>query len=647
MVFSSTLFLFGFLPLTLAGYYLCLFLDKKIFKDRKIFGNYWLLFMSLIFFAWSQIGYVWIIAASILINYTGALLIYSGREKNSLPDSAVQVRNANGLTAEDSAVQVRNANGLTAEDSAVQVRNPNGLMAEDSAGQVRNPNGLTAEDSAVHAQNHPNGLTVNKRPEKLFLFLTVAANLLLLFYFKYFDFTIATINQIFKTGFSLRNIVLPIGISFFTFQAMSYTIDVYRNKAGVQKNPFKLALYVMLFPQLIAGPIVRYTDVEAEIDERSVSLDDFSDGARRFVIGLSKKALIANTMAVTVDSIWGQGIENNTVAIAWLGAIAYGLQIYFDFSGYSDMAIGLGRMFGFHFLENFDLPYISRSITEFWRRWHISLSSWFRDYVYIPLGGNRKGTLNTYRNLFIVFLLTGIWHGAAWNYIFWGLWHGMFMLVERAFRKPGGSTAGHVNVSVMDTGSRGRSGPEVSQMSKENDVFENIKVLIRHVYTLLVVLIGWVFFRAGSLSEGLWYLKTMLGRALGQTPGYSVMWYLDGWTAFILVAGIALSLNIPGFLLRKTGVETDRILNIKVKKCEEREVQGKTEVKSEVESEVESAVESEVESEVKSEVESEVKSEGNPAVWTFARDIALILLLLLSVMRIVSGTYNPFIYFQF
>ena len=594
MVFSSTLFLFGFLPLTLAGYYLCLFLDKKIFKDRKIFGNYWLLFMSLIFFAWSQIGYVWIIAASILINYTGALLIHSGREKNSLPDSAVQVRNPNGLTAEDSAVQ------------------------------VRNPNGLTAEDFAVHAQNHPNGLMVNKRPEKLFLFLTVAANLLLLFYFKYFDFTIATVNQIFKTGFSLRNIVLPIGISFFTFQAMSYTIDVYRNKAGVQKNPFKLALYVMLFPQLIAGPIVRYTDVEAEIDERSVSIDDFSDGARRFIIGLSKKALIANTMAVTVDSIWGQGIENNTVAIAWLGAIAYGLQIYFDFSGYSDMAIGLGRMFGFRFLENFDLPYISRSITEFWRRWHISLSSWFRDYVYIPLGGNRKGTFKTYRNLFIVFLLTGIWHGAAWNYIFWGLWHGMFMLLERAFRKPGGSKTGRVSGANAEI--RRRDEPE-AQLPKEDTMYANIKALIRHGYTLLVVLIGWVFFRAGSLSEGVWYLKTMLGRALGQTPGYSVMWYLDGWTAFILVAGIALSLNIPGFLLRKTGFETDRILNIKVKKCEEREVQGKTEVKSEVESEVESA--------------------GIPAVWTFVRDIALLLLLLLSVMRIVSGTYNPFIYFQF
>ena len=637
MVFSSTLFLFGFLPLTLAGYYLCLFLDKKIFKDHKIFGNYWLLFMSLIFFAWSQIGYVWIIAASILINYTGALLIQSGREKNSLPDSAVHARNSIGLTAEDFAVHARNSIGLTAEDFAVQARNSIGLMAEDSAVQVR---------------NQRKGLTVNKRPEKLFLFLTVTANLLLLFYFKYFDFTVATVNQIFKTGFSLRNIVLPIGISFFTFQAMSYTIDVYRNKAGVQKNPFKLARYVMLFPQLIAGPIVRYTDVEAEIDERSVSIDDFSDGARRFIIGLSKKALIANTMAVTVDSIWGQGIENNTVAIAWLGAIAYGLQIYFDFSGYSDMAIGLGRMFGFRFLENFDLPYISRSITEFWRRWHISLSSWFRDYVYIPLGGNRKGTFKTYRNLFIVFLLTGIWHGAAWNYIFWGLWHGMFMLLERAFRKPGGSKTGRVSGANAEI--RRRDEPE-AQLPKEDTMYANIKALIRHGYTLLVVLIGWVFFRAGSLSEGVWYLKTMLGRALGQTPGYSVMWYLDGWTAFILVAGIALSLNIPGFLLGKTGFETDRILNIKVKKCEEREVQGKTEVKSEVKSEVESEVKSAVESEVKSEVESEVesevksevKSESNPAVWTFVRDIALLLLLLLSVMRIVSGTYNPFIYFQF
>ena len=574
MVFSSTLFLFGFLPLTLAGYYLCLFLDKRVFKDRKIFGNYFLLLMSLLFFAWSQIGYVWIIVASILINYTGALIIYSGREKNSLTDSEVKTQHLR--------------------------------------------DGLIANDSAVKEQYLRNSLMVKKRPGKLFLFLTVAANLLLLFYFKYFDFTIATINQIFKTGFSLRNIVLPIGISFFTFQAMSYTIDVYRNKAGVQKNPFKLALYVMLFPQLIAGPIVRYTDVEAEIDERSVSIDDFSDGARRFIIGLSKKALIANTMAVTVDSIWGQGIENNTVAIAWLGAIAYGLQIYFDFSGYSDMAIGLGRMFGFHFLENFDLPYISRSITEFWRRWHISLSSWFRDYVYIPLGGNRKGTLITYRNLFIVFLLTGIWHGAAWNYIFWGLWHGMFMLIERAFRKQSGT--GRASVANTETSGRNESEAEKGfQLPTDNTVVTNVKAVIQHGYTLLVVLTGWVFFRAGSLSEGVWYLKTMLGRAMGQTPGYSVMWYLDGWTAFILVVGIVLSLDVPGALLRKNGFEIDRILNVNMKSCMTGEERGVI----------------------------KEKPDDNMSVLGFARDILLILLLLLSVMRIVSGTYNPFIYFQF
>lgn len=247
------------------------------------------------------------------------------------------------------------------------------------------------------------------------------------------------------------------------------------------------------------------------------------------------------------------------------------------------MAIGLGRMFGFRFLENFDLPYISRSITEFWRRWHISLSSWFRDYVYIPLGGNRKGTLKTYRNLFIVFLLTGIWHGAAWNYIFWGLWHGMFMLLERAFRKPGGSKTGRVSGANAEI--RRRDEPE-AQLPKEDTMYANIKALIRHGYTLLVVLLGWVFFRAGSLSEGMWYLKTMFGRALGNTPGYSVMWYLDGWTAFVLVVGI-----VTSFGLHKAIVEK---------------------------------------------IES-----------VYIRDIALIFLLLLSVMRIVSGTYNPFIYFQF
>lgn len=209
---------------------------------------------------------------------------------------------------------------------------------------------------------------------------------------------------------------------------MSYVIDVYKGDVPVQKNVFKLALYIVLFPQLIAGPIVRYKDIVMEIDRRSVILNDFAEGIERFIIGIVKKAILANTLASTVDMIWKQGTANITWDIAWVGSIAYTLQIYFDFSGYSDMAIGLGRIFGFHFNENFNLPYISKSISEFWRRWHISLSAWFRDYVYIPLGGNRK---KVYINLAIVFLLTGIWHGASWHFLIWGAWNGLFVLMER------------------------------------------------------------------------------------------------------------------------------------------------------------------------------------------------------------------------
>ena len=270
-----------------------------------------------------------------------------------------------------------------------------------------------------------------KSIRKIILLLTVVSNFGILFYFKYFDFAIESINQIFGTTFSLRDIVLPIGISFFTFQGMSYVIDVYRKDVPAQKNIFKLGLYIVLFPQLIAGPIVRYKDIAQEIDKRHVNVEEFCAGIEKFIIGLGKKAIIANTMALTADAIWNNGVLQNTWIMSWVGSIAYTLQIYFDFSGYSDMAIGLGRMFGFHFNENFNLPYISKNITEFWRRWHISLSSWFRDYVYIPLGGNRK---NVYLNLAIVFLLTGVWHGAAWNFIVWGIWNGVFILIERVIR---------------------------------------------------------------------------------------------------------------------------------------------------------------------------------------------------------------------
>ncbi len=269
---------------------------------------------------------------------------------------------------------------------------------------------------------------------KGFLCFAAAVNLGILFYYKYVNFFIDNLNRVSDyTGMGIHlhevSTALPVGLSFFTFQGLSYVIDVYRGTVPVQKNPLHIALYISMFPQLIAGPIVRYEDIYKNISSRSISLDDVEDGIRRFITGLAKKVIIADTMALTADAVFAEGLEQLTPSLAWLGAVCYTFQIYFDFSGYSDMAIGLGRILGFHFMENFNMPYISKSVTEFWRRWHISLSSWFRDYLYIPLGGSRRG--NVYIHLLIVFICTGLWHGAAFTFLFWGLWNGLFLVIER------------------------------------------------------------------------------------------------------------------------------------------------------------------------------------------------------------------------
>ena len=311
---------------------------------------------------------------------------------------------------------------------------------------------------------------------KLFLVLAVAGNLGILAYFKYTDFLIGTVNSLIPgLNLPLANISLPIGISFFTFQAMSYVIDLYRGQIKVQKNLLYLALYVSFFPQLIAGPIVKYRDIELQIENRTVTMEGVTSGIRRFIYGLGKKVILSNLIAVACDNLYDVEPGQMTGAIAWLCAITYTLQIYYDFSGYSDMAIGLGRMFGFQFLENFNYPYVSSSIREFWRRWHISLSSWFRDYLYIPLGGNRKGKLRTYLNNAIVFFCTGLWHGASWTFVFWGLFHGFFLILER-----------------MGLGK----------------LLDRSKVISR-VYTLLVVMVGWVFFRAEDMGLGLAIVQRM------------------------------------------------------------------------------------------------------------------------------------------
>ena len=273
----------------------------------------------------------------------------------------------------------------------------------------------------------------NKR--KLFLVLAIIFHLGLLFYFKYTNFFVNNINNIFGLSINSISVLLPIGISFYTFQELSYLIDVYKKKIKVQKNIFYLGTYISFFPQLIAGPIVRYSDIEKQLKKRVCSFDKFCDGARRFIIGLGKKVLIANNVAIIVDGIFNNGgLSYLGALIIMIGMIAFTIQLYYDFSGYSDMAIGLAKMFGFDFLENFNYPYIATSVTDFWRRWHISLSSWFRDYIYIPLGGNRVNKIKFLRNVLIVWFLTGLWHGASWNYVLWGLYMALFLLIEKVFK---------------------------------------------------------------------------------------------------------------------------------------------------------------------------------------------------------------------
>lgn len=314
--------------------------------------------------------------------------------------------------------------------------------------------------------------------KKVALFVTVALNLAVLFYYKYTNFFVENINSIFKTSIVMKNIVLPIGISFFTFQGMSYVIDVYRKEAKIQKNPLNVALYVALFPQLIAGPIVRYSTVAEEIEKRQESLEDCSEGVLRFCLGLGKKVIIANSLGFIAEQILSLEPSQMSVSLTWLGAISYAFQIYFDFSGYSDMAIGLGRVFGFHFLENFDYPYISKSITEFWRRWHISLSSWFRDYIYIPLGGNRCSALKNVRNIAVVWFLTGFWHGASWNFICWGVYFMLLLLGEK-----------FVYGRLLD----------------------RLPKILKHFYAIILILVGWIIFYCTSMEKIIGLVKNMFG----------------------------------------------------------------------------------------------------------------------------------------
>ena len=333
----------------------------------------------------------------------------------------------------------------------------------------------------------------------------VSVNLLLLGVFKYGNFAIENVNGLFGSAIPALQLSLPIGISFFTFQAMSYVIDVYRGKAAVQKNPFSFGLYISLFPQLIAGPIVRYSTVEAEINHRTSDFAGAAKGIRRFVSGLAKKVLLANGVGALFKALLAGGAALPALP-AWIAAFSYAFQIYFDFSGYSDMAIGLGLIFGFHFEENFNYPYVSKSITEFWNRWHISLSTWFKEYLYIPLGGNRKGKLKQVRNIFIVWLLTGLWHGAAWNFILWGVYYGCLLLLEKfALGK----------------------------------VLKKLPAALQHVYALVIVLFGWVLFAFDDVKLLPSFLGSMFG-ANGLMAADTPYFLLKNALFFVLCAAACL-----------------------------------------------------------------------------------------------------------
>lgn len=433
MLFTSITFLYYFLPLVLIFYFI----------TPKKYRNIILLISSIIFYAYGEPKYVFLMLLEIIISYYGAILI----------------------------------------------------------------------------DKYP-------RYKETILAIFITIHLGLLCIFKYTNFLISNINNIFNSNISPLNIIMPIGISFYTFQIISYLVDVYRKKVPPQKNILTLATYISLFPQLIAGPIVRYKDINEELKNRTITLKDTSYGFRRFIIGLAKKVIIANSLGELFN------ILNNNVPISlvstWLKSLSYMLQIYFDFSAYSDMAIGLGCIFGFHFLENFNYPYISKSITEFWRRWHISLGSWFKDYLYIPLGGSRRGPLILIRNILIVWFLTGLWHGASWNFIIWGLYFGLILLIEKLFLKK---------------------------------YFSKVPAIFKHIYVLFIVLISFIIFNSTTIDEAITTIKNLF--ISNSLINSGTIYYLKSYLPLILISLIGATPLIKNIYTKLSKNKTlNKILNI-------------------------------------------------------------------------------------
>lgn len=369
----------------------------------------------------------------------------------------------------------------------------------------------------------------DKNKKRIFLFIDIGVNLLILFFFKYSDFIITNINYITHLNLPLLNIPLPIGVSFNTFQSLSYIIDVYRGTVKCEKSFYNYLTYTMLFPQIIAGPIVRYETVDEELENKNISIDNFTEGMKRFIIGLGKKVLIANNIGALWNVIEIGDYTSLTFILAWFAILAFALQIYFDFSGYSDMAIGLARIFGMKFDENFNFPYISKNITEFWRRWHITLSSWFRDYIYIPLGGNRKGILKQIRNILIVWFLTGAWHGASWNFILWGVYFGVILILEKIFI-----------LKILDKAGK----------------------VLSHIYTIILILIGWVIFAFEDLSEIGTYLYAMFN--VNNFINNETLYYLKNYGLITIIGIICSTILAKKFIekLNKTNNKGFKIIEV-------------------------------------------------------------------------------------
>ena len=504
MVFSSISFLFYFLPAAIL-LYLALSVPVRVGWRPALWrrlGNLFLFLASCLFYFWGEGFLLWIMLASTLIDYLAGLLISGGYRR--------------------------------------------GEVRELSAGAPRSG------------------------WQRLGLAVSIVSNLSFLGFFKYFNFFVESFNSsmaaVGLVGAQWQDVAavtLPLGISFYTFQSMSYTIDVYRGEVKATRNLIDFACFVTMFPQLVAGPIVRYRDVATQLVHRVISRPCFVAGIRRFVVGMAKKVLVANVVAKPADQIFALAAADLTPFVAWFGVVCYALQIYFDFSGYSDMAIGLGRMFGFDFPENFDYPYIARSIQDFWRRWHISLSTWFRDYLYIPLGGSRGSAPRTYANLVTVFFLCGLWHGAAWTFVVWGLFHGAFLVVERA---------------GLDR------------------ILRRAPVVLRHAYTLLVVVVGWVLFRAETLPHAGGYLAALVGLGEGDAVRYPLMRFVTSHVAVMTAVGVAFSAPLLPAMRRR---------------C------------------------------------SEHRSRAAIAAVDFAELTGLAVLMALVTVHLASGAHNPFIYFRF